>query len=97
MLTNEAAAADAAPPAVAGLDEEALPGELADPEDPQAASETARTASARAGASSVLRRACLIASIRPMDAPPFPPPPALSAVIVAEPRRHGVGFTGAEP
>ena len=45
MLTNEAAAAaDAVPPAAAGLDEAAVPREPADPEDPQPASETARTA-----------------------------------------------------
>src|SRR5258705_8973916 len=84
MLTNEAAAAaaDTVPPAAAGLDESAVPGEPADPEDPQPASGTARTASATAGASSVLRRPHLIGSLRPMDAPPFPPP-ALSAWIGA--------------
>jgi hypothetical protein len=74
MLTNEAAAAETVPLA-AGPDEAAVPGELADPEDPQPASETvktARTASATAGAGSVLRRAALIGSLRPMDAPPSP-------------------------
>src|SRR5258705_351316 len=76
MLTKEAAgaAADTVPRAAAGLDEAAVPGEPADPEDPQPASGTARTASATAGASSVLRRPHLIGSLRPMDAPPFPPP-----------------------
>ena len=68
MPTNEAAA-EAVPPAAA-LDEAAVPGELDDPEDPQPASGTAMTASAIAGTSSASRRACLIASIRPMDAPP---------------------------
>src|SRR5689334_18435573 len=68
MLTNEAAAADATLPApvAAGRDEAAGPGELDDPEDPQPASGTASTASA----SSIVRRPALIASIRPMDAPP---------------------------
>jgi hypothetical protein len=71
MLTNEAAAAtETVPPAAAGLDEAAVPGELADPEDPQPASGTARTTSTTAGTNSALRRACLIASLRPMDAPP---------------------------
>jgi hypothetical protein len=71
ILTNEAAAAaDMVPPAAAGLDEAAVPGELADPEDPHPASATARTTSATAGTNSILRRACLIASSRPMDAPP---------------------------
>src|SRR6266850_8201718 len=80
MLTNEAtAAADAVPAAAAGLDEAAVPGEAADPEDPQPASATARTASATAGAGSALGRPPLIGSLRPMDAPPFPPP-ALVAV-----------------
>jgi hypothetical protein len=70
MLTKDAAtAADAVPPAAAGLDDATVPGELAAPEDPQPASETARTTSAIAGTNSVLRRACLIASSRPMDAP----------------------------
>ena len=69
MLTNEAAAAEAVPPAAAP-DEAAVPGELDDPEDPQPASGTATTASAIAGTSSAPRRACLIASISPMDAPP---------------------------
>ena len=43
MLTNEAAAAEAVPPAAAP-DEAAVPGELDDPEDPQPASGTAITA-----------------------------------------------------
>jgi hypothetical protein len=63
-------AADAAPPAAAGLDEEPVPGEPDDPEDPQPASGTARTTSATAGTNSALRRVCLIVSPRPMDAPP---------------------------
>ena len=73
MLTNEAAAAAETVPLAAGPDEAAVPGEPADPEDPQPASETARkapTASATASADSILRRACLIASLRPMNAPP---------------------------
>ncbi|HEX5288474.1 MAG TPA: hypothetical protein VFX25_06370 [Streptosporangiaceae bacterium] len=70
MLTKDAVPAETVPPAAAALDEAAVPGELADPEDPQPASETARTTSATAGTKSVLRRACLIASSRPMDAPP---------------------------
>jgi hypothetical protein len=72
MLTKGAVAAEALP-AAAGLDETAVPGGLADPEDPQPASETtrtARTASATAGFSSASHRVCLIASTRPMDAPP---------------------------
>src|SRR6266702_3160962 len=89
MLTNEAAA-EAVPPAAAP-DEAAVPGELDDPEDPQPASGTATTASAIAGTSSAPRRACLIASIRPMVAPPFPPP-ALFAVIVAVPEPPRAGF-----
>jgi hypothetical protein len=68
MLTNdEAVAADAVPLAATWLDEAAGPG---DPEDPQPTSGTARTTSATAGTNSVLRRACLIASLRPMDALP---------------------------
>ena len=70
MLTNEAAAAAETVPLAAGLDEAAVPGEPDDPEDPQPASGTASTTSATAGTNSVLRRACLIASLRPMDALP---------------------------
>ena len=84
MPTKAAVAAEALP-AAAGLDEAALPGELADPEDPQPANATARTAtaaSATAGADSILHHACLIGSFRPTNTPPFPPP-ALCAVIVA--------------
>jgi len=71
MPTKDAVAAEALP--AAGLDAAAVPGELADPADPQPASVTARaatTASATAGVSSILRRAPLIAFSRPMDAPP---------------------------
>jgi hypothetical protein len=71
MLTNEAAADALLPaPVAAGRDEAAGPGELDDPEDPQPASGTARTASATAGASSIVRRPAPITSIRPMDATP---------------------------
>ena len=69
MLTKATVAAEMLPVAP-GLDEAAVPGELADPEDPQPTSGTARTTSATDGTNSVLRRACLIASLRPMDAPP---------------------------
>src|SRR2546421_658528 len=94
MLTNDAAAAEAVPPAAAPA-EAAVLGELDDPEDPQPASGTATTTSAIAGTSSAPRRACLIASIRPMDAPPFPPP-ALFAVIVAGPEPPRAGFAVAD-
>jgi hypothetical protein len=98
MLTKATVAAEAVPVAV-GLDEAAVPGELADPEDPQPASVTARTettASATAGASSILRRVCLICSFRPTNTPPFPPP-ALFAAIVAVPEAARGGLHQAEP
>ena len=92
MLTKATVAAEVLPVAP-GLDEAAVPGELADPEDPQPASVTAR---ATAGTNSALRRACLICSFRPTNTPPFPPP-ALFAAIVAVPEAARAGFTGAEP
>ena len=99
MLTKDAVAAEAVPPAAAGLDEAAVPGEPAAPEVPQPASEAARTATtviATGATSSILRRACLIGSFRPTNTPPFPPP-ALFAAIVAVPEAARAGFTGAEP
>src|SRR5690348_10643837 len=92
MLTKDAVAAEAPPPA-AGLDEATVPGELDDPEDPQPASGTASVPSVTAGGGTILCRACLIGSLRPTNTPPFPPP-ALFAAIVAVPEPVWMGFTG---